>query len=141
MLERLLDLFGSPLRARRLSGHDDAPLFELRFRNLKGKVVFLPTAGCEYSPLELDLLFTRGRIRVIDSERRIETFVSKPDPTFKGFFNLVPGVPPPMNAITHEGIIYSIDAVLQAADGEPSGTALLERGVLVSRILETVGAG
>jgi len=139
LLERVVAMFGPPSAVKRLGGDDAAPLFELRVGD--ARVASLPTEGAHYSPIELDLLFQTHRVRVIDSERRVEVFCSRPDPDYDGFENLVPdpswsgGVP------SHESILYAVDETLRAAAGHPNAAdELLDRAVLVTRILEEIGA-
>ena len=138
MLERLLAMCGSPTELSRLGGEADHPIFELRFG--AARVVFLPTMGCTYAPIECDLLFKARRVRVIDSERRIECFEARPDPLFPAFFNLVPDQGRDRCTPSHESIVYAVEATLRAADGEPVEPDILRRGVEVTQILETVGA-
>jgi hypothetical protein len=140
MLERLLAMFGEAVDAQRLAGTDVAPLFTVGFRRTSGRALFLPTDGCAYSPLELDLLFSRGRLRVIDSERRVEQFVSRPDPEFDGYNNLVRAGDPVGEQVTHEGTLYAVEAALSAARTGSYPNESLQRAVDVTRILEQVGA-
>lgn len=140
MLERLLAMFGEAADSRRLAGTDVAPLFTVKFRRVSGIVLFLPTEGCPYSPLELDLLFARGRLRVIDSERRVEQFVSRPDPAFDGYANLVRADDTVGEQVTHEGTLHAVEAALSAAKTGSYSGELLQRAVDVTRVLEQVGA-
>jgi hypothetical protein len=78
-------------------------------------------------------------VRVIDSEGRVEVFRSRPDPDYGGFQNLVRakwsgGTP------SHESILRAVDETLRAAAGGPAADDLLDRAVLVTRILEEIGA-
>jgi len=137
-LERALALFGAPVATRRLSGGDDQPAFELDFR--EGRMIFLPTDGCQYSPFELDLLFEKNRVRVIDSERRVEYFTAQPDPNFSGYFNLAPSPSRPGTAPSHETLLLAVKAALDAASGDaPGWRDLLQRSVTAMEIIEQVG--
>ena len=139
MLERVVAMFGPPSAVRRLGGGAVAPEFEL-FVADDARIVFLSTERCRYSPVELDLLFETRRVRVIDSERRVEVFRSQADPVYEGFSNLVPdagwrgGVP------SHESIVHAVDATLRAAGGQSMASNTLDRAVLVTRILDDLGA-
>jgi hypothetical protein len=137
LLERVVAMFGPPSAARRLGGDPSAPLFELLFGG--ARVLAVPTEGARYSPIELDLLFETHRVRVIDSERRMEIFRSRPDPDYEGFQNLVrakwSGGKP-----SHESILRAVDETLRAAAGGPAADDLLDRAVLVTRVLEEIGA-
>jgi len=138
LLERVLAMFGPPSAARRLGGDHASPLFELRVDG--GRVLAVPTEGARYSPIELDLLFDTHRVRVIDSERRVEVFRSRPDSDYAGFENLTPDASWSGGAPSHESILRAVDETLRAAAGGPPADDLLDRAVLVTRILEEVGA-
>ena len=136
-VERLLAMFGEPTASRRLGGDAQTPVFELQFG--RGRVVFVPSIGCEYSPFELDLLFERKRVRIIDSERRVETFTTKPDSRFHGFANLVVELRWPHLHPSHDNMIRSVQAAMSAARGDQvAWRDLLERAVKVSEILEEI---
>jgi Oxidoreductase family, NAD-binding Rossmann fold len=138
LLERVVAMFGPPSAVRRLGGDHAAPLFELRAGG--ARVVALPTDGARYSPIELDLLFETHRVRVIDSERRVEIFRSRPDPDYDGFENLEPEAGWSGGAPSHESIRHAVDETLRAAAGFPVGDEVLDRAVVVTRILEEIGA-
>lgn len=138
LLERVVAMFGAPSAVKRLGGDHAAPLFELRVGD--ARVVAVPTEGARYSPIELDLLFETHRVRVIDSERRVEVFQSRPDPDYEGFENLVPDASWSGGAPSHESILCAVDETLRATGGHPNDAGeLLDRAVLVTRILEEVG--
>lgn len=139
LLERVVAIFGPPSAVRRLGGDHAAPLFELRVGG--ARVLAVPTEGARYSPIELDLLFETHRVRVIDSERRVEVFQSRPDPDYEGFDNLVPDASWSGGVPSHESILCAVDETLRAAAGGPNTAGeLLDRAVLVTRILEEIGA-
>ncbi len=140
LIERILDMFGPAVCAKRLSGSEDAPMFELLLEKPVASAMFLPTSGVDYAPLELDLLFERGRIRIIDSEQRVEKFVSRPDENFEGFFNLVPFDENPTGTPSHENIIYAVQEVLHAATGQTVKDDVFQRSVMVDWVLDQVGA-
>jgi len=140
LIERILDMAGSPVRAEKLSGPDDAPVFEISFETTGATAVFLPSPGCQYAPLELDLLFERGRIRIVDSERRVERFISRPDENFQDVFNLVPAENSPVSGPSHENIFYAVQEVLCAAKGKPIADDVFRRGVLVDWVLDQINA-
>jgi hypothetical protein len=136
LLERLLAMFGSPRVPGRLSGDKESPLFELYFGD--ARIVFLPVAGCQYSPIEIDLLFQTRRVRVIDSERRVEWFQSKPDPAFEGYYNLSADTLAVQSAPSADSILHAVEATLNAARTGKINYDLLERAAKVDVILETV---
>ena len=138
LLERVVAMFGPPSDVKRLGGEPSAPLFELRVG--AARVLAMPTEGARYSPVELDLLFERRRVRVIDSEGRVEVFRSRPDPDYEGFENLVRDARWSGGKPSHESILRAVDETLRAAAGGPAADELLERAVLVTRILEEIGA-
>jgi hypothetical protein len=139
-LERTLACFGSPAAVRRLGGSATEPAFALDYPG--GALLFLPSPGCRYAPFELDVLFTDHRLRVVDSERRVELSAAAPDPAFPEFFNLT-AVAHDLGAPSHEALFFSVGATLALAQGGSAAVAwqpLLERGALAARILEEVGA-
>lgn len=140
LIERVMDMVGSPVQAERLAGPDDAPMFEVSFEGTDVIALFLPTPGCEYAPIELDLLFERGRIRVIDSEQRVEKFVSRPDENFKGFFNLVSIDAYSAGTPAHDNILHAVQDVLLAATTHPVRDDIFRRGIAVDRLLDQIGA-
>ena len=140
-IERLLAMFGPPRTARRTGGTVREPILELDFAG--AEVLLLPTVECQYAPFELELLFERQRLRVIDSERRAEHFQSMPDPAFPGFFNLVRTPAWDGAAPSHEAVGQSVEAALRLAAGQPievDWRALLERAATTVGILESAGA-
>lgn len=140
-LDRVLDMLGEPERAHRHSGSTEAPLFELAYANGGPRVVFLPVTGPSYSVHELDFMFERARVRVVDSERRAEQFTVVPHPDFHGYFTLVPE-PSVLTACPGvDGIRGAIAELLEAARTGALRTETLPRAAAVSRILESVGAG
>jgi len=133
-------LFGAAT-ARRTGGTPQEPIIELALAG--AEVLLLPTPGCQYAPFELELLFERQRLRVIDSERRAEHFQSMPDPAFEGYFNLVRTPAWDEAAPSHESVAQSVEAALRLAAGQPiplDWKALLERAAMTAEILESVGA-
>jgi len=138
MLERVVAMFGPPSGVKRLGGGSVAPVFELLVGD--ARIVVSSTEGCRYSPVELDLLFETRRVRVIDSERRVEVFRSQADPDYGGFETLVPDTGWRGGAPSHESILYAVDEILRAAAGHSAASDTLDRAVLVTRILEDVGA-
>ncbi|HVL68425.1 MAG TPA: Gfo/Idh/MocA family oxidoreductase [Vicinamibacterales bacterium] len=135
LLERVLAALGSPTAVRRLSGDDQAPLFEVSFGAVRA--TFLPTIGCAWSPMELDFLCERGRVRVIDGEQRVERFEAGPDPRFPGYDMLVPVESSGSRPATGD-LTFVFDALVRALAGETADAALLERAAAVNEILERV---
>jgi hypothetical protein len=141
VLERLLAMFGPP-SARRLGGDARQPTFELTWKGTK--VVVLPAIGCRYSPIEMDLLFESGRLRIVDSEGRAERFEARPDPRYPGFLNLVPVPLSSPSALSPESMLGAVRAALAAAEearpaGEPGSH--LTRAVDVVRVLHEIEVG
>ena len=141
MLERVLDVLGADVRGIRLSGRDDAPTFAVEAAAApRARALFIPTEKCDYAPLELDLLFSRGRLRIVDSEGRAEAFTAVPDPDFAGFSMLAPARLPGLDRPDREGLLHSVAAVLRGLrDGHLDG-ALLDRAVAITRLLDEVTA-
>lgn len=140
LMERVIAMAGRPAGAVRLSGPGNAPIFEMTFEGTPATALFLPTPGCEYAAFEFDLLFERARMRIIDSERRLERFVSRADDHFQGFFNLVPCEDRSAGAPSHEGMLHAVDAALAAAAGRAVGDDIFGRSVMVERVLDRIGA-
>lgn len=138
LIERVLDLTDGEVGRAAAIRHDktDAPAFVIPFSN-GGEAVFLPSKGVAYDPFELDLLFERTRLRVMDAERRIERFDAVPDPDFPGYSTLAASTPPPAPSI--ESFRHPFDAIVRAvrrhASPDLSG---LERSAAVTRILDQV---
>lgn len=134
-LERVLAMLGSDCTVRNLGGMADSPLFEIRFPG--ANAIFIPTTGCAYSPFELDVLFERGRIRVIDSERRAEQFHIVPDPQFADYFTLSPTPAVDDLPLDSGSLLAVVRAVADAAVGRPANwRPLLARAVRVIEILD-----
>jgi predicted dehydrogenase len=137
-LERLIAMFGIPDSVVRLGGEDASPLFSATFAEGM-RALFVPLAGVKYSVFELDLFCERARLRVTDSERRVELFVARMDPHFVGYSVLEPALlqsAPP----THE-MIGAVAATLRAARAGRDESGVLTRAVAVARVLEDAGAG
>jgi len=134
-LERVFALLGTQCQINRLGGTEASPHFELRHTG--SSVQFLPSPGSDFSPFELDLLFERCRLRIVDSERRVEFYQSRPDPLFAGFSTLAPqnlwaGLGP-----SHESILHAARAALTIAQNGGNGWQdLLDRAVAVTECLE-----
>jgi len=142
LLERLLAMLGPPSSARRLGGDARQPTFELTWEG--ANVVVLPAIGCRYSPIEMDLLFESGRLRIVDSEGRAERFEARPDPRYPDFLNLVPVPLSSPSAPSPESMLGSVRAALAAAEearpaGEPGSH--LTRAVDVVRVLHEIEVG
>ena len=139
LMERLLAMFG-PAASRRTGGDAARPHFEMSWAG--GTVTFLPSTGCRFSPIELDLLFESGRLRVVDSERRAELFAAVPDPQYPGYFTLAPQPLGEPDAPTAESILGAVRSTLLAADEGPreADRALLRRALDVARLLDSIEA-
>jgi hypothetical protein len=137
-IERVLACFGPASGARRFGGDAASPLFVLDWA--QGSVVFVPATGCAYSPFELDLCFRDRRVRVLDSEERVEHFVSGPDPHYAGYCRLVPEPLWPGLVPSPESLGCAMEAAVAAAAGEPvPWRELLARSVRVVEICEQIG--
>lgn len=137
LVERLVEMLGQPTSARRLGGSSDAPLFELGFAG-GPRAMFLPAGRIPYAPVELDFFFDRGRLRVIDSERRSERFVCVPDPQVPGFFTLAPSDASAPAGPGTDAFLHVVDHALRAAQTNTVGVPTLARAVAVTQILEQV---
>ena len=147
MLERVLDVVGTDARATRLSGASDAPTFLIEARMLRAgsdaqdvRALFVPTETRGYAPMELDILFDRGRLRIVDSEGRVEATAAVPDPDFEGFSLLAPIELPGLGRPDREGLAHAIAAVLRAAHDGDGNAGCVDRAVAVTRLLDEVTA-
>jgi hypothetical protein len=137
-MERLLACFGPVTGARRLAGDPCAPLFLLEWAS--GRIVFVPATGCGYSPFEMDLCLPDRRLRILDSEERVEHFVSEPDPCYSGYRRLA--VQPLWDGLapSPESIAHAAAAAVEGAEGKPvSWQGLLARAVQVVELCERIG--
>jgi hypothetical protein len=135
LLERVLAMMGPASSTKRLSGSDLAPCFEVALES--GAVAtFTPAPAAAYAPLEMDLFFERARVRVLDSERRVERFGLTPDPVFPGF-EMLSRQSGPNAGPTVEALALVFDAV---ANDRLDDTGLIARAVRVTELLEQVGA-
>lgn len=116
-VERLLAWFGPACGARRLSGEPQAPLFLVEWAT--GRAVFVPATGCDYSPFEMDLCLPDRRLRILDSEERVEHFASAPDPCYPGYSRLVARPLWDGLAPSPESIGHAVAAAVAGATGEP----------------------
>lgn len=137
LIERLLDLAGGDAGRCDLvpGGAPESPMFTLRFE--RGQAILLPSDGVDYSPFELDLLFERARIRIVDAERRIERFRVVPDPDYPGYTTLSSDVPGP--APSTSSFVLPFKAILRAVrDGAAIAESSIDRSAAVTRILDHV---
>ncbi len=138
LIERILDIADGRLRSPEvLSGGDtESPTFLIPFDG-GGEAVFLPSSGLPYAPFELDLLFDRARLRIIDSEGRLERFEVVPDPHYPGYETLAasaPGVSPSIASFA-----APFHAIVGSVRGEcPTDFSIVERGAAVTNILDQV---
>lgn len=137
LLERVIDMLGEPSSVTRLAGGNTSPMFSLQFAS-GALAVFVPAPASDYTPLELDLMFRERRVRVIDSERRVEVFALAPDPLFPSYSTLAPDLTAADGAPSPDAFM----AVFQAAVGGDTELASrsLARAVLVTECLERAGA-
>jgi len=62
----------------------------LRFCNGKNKPLMLQAIDCRcFTIFELDLLFTKARLRMVDAGMRLEIYEVQPNLMFKGYQNMV----------------------------------------------------
>jgi hypothetical protein len=138
LVERILDIVDGRLHSPQvLSGGDtESPMFLIPF-NGGGEAAFLPSSGLPYAPFELDLLFERARIRIIDSEGRLERFEVVPDPHYPGYTTLAastPGIPPSIASFA-----APFRAIVGVVRGERAADfSIVERGAAVTSILDQV---
>jgi hypothetical protein len=127
-------MFGPPSAARRLGGDARQPAFELAWTG--ARAVVLPAVGCRYSPIEMDLLFESGRLRIVDSEGRAERFAARPDPRYPDFLNLVAVPSSSPSAPSPESMLDSVRAALAGEAGSS-----LNRAVDVVRVMHEIELG
>jgi predicted dehydrogenase len=142
LVERLLAMFGPPSSARRLGGDARQPTFELAWEG--ARVVFLAAIGCHYSPIEMDLFFESGRLRIVDSEGRAERFAARPDRRYPDFLNLAPVPLASPSAPSPDSMFGPVRAALAAAEeARPAGESgtHLTRAVDVVRVLHEIEVG
>lgn len=136
-MERLLACFGPADGVRRLVGDIQAPTFVLEWT--KGQVVFLPALGSSYSPFEMDLCFPNRRLRIVDSEERVEHFVARPDPCYPGYNRLTTEALWTGLAPSPESIGHVVAAAVAGAEGRSvNWRPLLERAVRVVELCEMI---
>lgn len=134
-LERLVAMFGEPRHPRRLDADRLSPAFTVSFSS--APVHFIPCPDATYSPYELDLCFEHARVRIVDSEERIELFSSVPHASFPGAEELRlaswAGRMP-----SHDSLLQAASAAVQAIDDPSASTALLRRSVMVVDIMAAI---
>lgn len=127
-LERIVAHSGAVENASSLPTGSDQVILHVRTRSASYSI--LPAPDVEYSPYEMDLFFDTKRIRVVDSEMRVEFFESSKDALFVDYSNLKHVSPPDYIALSHEGIL---NVVNQALSGNADQS--LKRALEVQRIL------
>ena len=132
-LERLIASFGAPVRVRRLAGDDAAPLFEATFPQ-GARALFVPLPDVAYSVFELDFFGEKGRLRVVDSERRVELSAARPDADYAGY-SVLEAVSSDAPALTFE-MTGAVEAAVEAARRGRDASGIRQRAVEVARALE-----
>jgi predicted dehydrogenase len=132
-LERLIASFGAPASVRRLAGDDDTPLFEATFRE-GVRALFVPLPDVSYSVFELDFFCAKGRLRVVDSERRAEFSLARPDADYAGY-SVLEAVSPDTPGMTFE-MTGAVEAAVEAARRGRDASGIRLRAVEVARALE-----
>lgn len=142
LLERAVALVGRPREAALIG----PPIFEdendpgLSFRasfddDVEGTFLALPRAGPAL--IELDLIGVDGRLRILDSERRVELSHALPSPD--GVARPVgPVVAPPLPVPDSEAIRHVVDAALAATRESTLHTALIERAAGVVIMIDSL---
>jgi predicted dehydrogenase len=130
-LERLVALFGPPVDVAGIGAAAAAPLFEARFAGGL-RALFVPLPRLPYSVFELELFFEEGRLRIVDSERRVEAFTARPDGQFAGY-SALEGVAAPGPEITYE-MVGSVEATVNAARSGRDDSGMLARALEVARV-------
>jgi predicted dehydrogenase len=133
-LERLVSAFGSITSLGRLAGA--AHSFEVSFAG-GPRAIFVALSGLDYSVFEIEVFCERARLRVVDSERRVELFAAAPDPAFPGYRGLE-AAPSDLPEITHE-MIEAVEAAVSAARAGRDESDVLSRAVEVARALDAAG--
>lgn len=136
-LERLIAGLGAPTAVVRHGVASPAPHFSAVFE-AGPEAVFVPVPGLEHALFELDFLFARGRLRVVDSERRAEAFAAGADALFPGYATLTPTAPLPSQP-SHE-LTAAVRALLQAARSGRDPARGLARALAVARVLAALAA-
>jgi len=127
-LERIVAHSGAVENASSLPTISDQVILHVQSR--KASYTILPAPDVEYAPYEMDLFFETKRIRIVDSELRVEFFETSKDAVFVDYSNLKQVSPPDCIALSHEGIR---NVVNQALSGKPDQS--LKRALEVQRIL------
>lgn len=136
-LERCLSMFGNfdPSSNVRTLPIRNSNLFEIDFQETT--VLFEQVnKRCSYSPMILEIQFEDELLRVTDSEERVEYFVSKNDPNFVGYKNLVQQqLPFEISAPTHSSFQMTFKKAKGVIRGEDIGWSQLYRAEEIARIL------
>jgi predicted dehydrogenase len=134
-LERLIFSFGAPTASESLAGDAAAPLLRLSFE-AGAEALLVPARGPSYSVFEIDHFFERGRVRIVDGERRVELFEAGADADFPGYRSLRPAdakLPP----LSHE-LHGSVAALVAAARRGRDDSGTLSRAVAVARVVHAI---
>jgi hypothetical protein len=134
-IERCLAMFGQPDRVRRLDGSAGDAGFALSFAGRP--IRFLPCADLGYAPFELDLMFERARLRIVDSEERSELYESRPHPHFPGYSVLSRVADDSLNP-SHESLLDAARAALAIAAARSGDTSSVRRAVDVAEVLDAL---
>jgi len=141
VLERAIAMLGPIRRAERVafpsSGPPDDPAvaFAAEFEN-GGHGMFLPLASEGFAGVEIDLIGTKGRLRIVDSERRVEYFrcQSSTEPGCDGLNMLEPAALD-LPAPDWEALRYVVAA---AADETAAPACPLQRAAEVVTVIDRV---
>jgi predicted dehydrogenase len=101
-----------------------------------GSLMALDSA--QFSIFEIDLIGTRGRVRITDAGRRFEFHERRASPVFAGYLELQP-TSAPVEASTHNAMLFVVEDLLRAIDGEPSQCAGRD-GVRAIELVEAIRA-
>lgn len=141
MVDLISLLLGAPDRVRCLGGPersglpDDPSLdAELEFGDGQdaARVALLCTEHQHYTVFELDLLGSRGRLRVTDLGQRLELFRVRPDPVFAGYQTLAldqtlqGGLDRLLERVVGEAVDLALGLAMQPRCGLAHGLAALE---------------
>jgi hypothetical protein len=134
-IERCLATFGRPDRVYRLDGSALDAGFALSFAGRP--IRFLPCGDLGYAPFELDLMFDRARLRIIDSEERSELYESRPHPHIPGYSRLERVADDSLNP-SHEALLEAARAAVAIATARSGDTSSVRRAVDVAEVLDAL---
>jgi hypothetical protein len=139
-LERCLSMFGNvdPSSNVRTLPIQSSNLLEIEFEETT--VLFEQVnKRCSYSPMILEIKLEDELLRVTDSEERVEYFVSRNDPNFVGYKNLVKQqLPFEISAPRHSSFQLTFRKAKEVIMGEDISWSQLYRAEEIAKILAKI---